>query len=56
MVEKQFINTKEAAEFLNMSRSHLYLLTRRGVIPSHRPTGEKIYYSLSELEKWITKK
>ena len=50
-----FIDTKEAAKLLNISRSHLYLLTRKGVIPSHRPFGQKIVYNREELIKMMMK-
>ena len=54
-MNKKFINTTEAAILLNMSRSHLYLLTRKGIVPSYRPHGRKVYYDKEELEMWITK-
>jgi len=41
MVEEGFVTVREAAQFLAISRNHLYLLIRGGVI-SHSKHGGRI--------------
>ena len=47
------LNLKEAAAFLDIAVSSLYKLTMRGIIPSYRPSGGKVYFKKEELEAWI---
>lgn len=56
MLEKQFLSTSEAAKLMGMSVSHLYVLARRGTIPSHRPWGRKLVFDRNELTKLIKEK
>lgn len=51
-----YLNATQAATLLNLSRQHLYKLTREGVIPAYRPTGKKLYFSEEDLKNWVTKK
>lgn len=44
---------KDAAEYLNISKSYLYKLTYKNAIPYYKPNGKKIYFSKSELDNWI---
>ena len=38
------LTLKEAAEFLDLSQSHLYKLTSERKIPHFKPNGKKIYF------------
>lgn len=51
-MDKTFINTNEAAELLGVTKSYLYKLTSKGLIPFHKPMG-KLYFKPTELEEWI---
>ena len=53
MITKNFMNTKQAAEFLGLSVSHLRKLKSLGKIPFYRPFGKNIYYDRLELEQLI---
>ena len=44
---------KEAAEFLDFSRSYLYRLTSQGRIPCYKPEGKRVYFDRAELVNWI---
>lgn len=44
---------QEAATYLNVSKSYLYKLTCFNKIPYYKPNGKKIYFSKSDLDKWI---
>ncbi len=56
MQDKKYLNSSETAQYLNVSRSYLYAMTRRGMIPCVRPFGRKILYLKSELDKLMTNK
>jgi len=43
----------QASEFLKISRWRIYQLTRKNKIPCHRPTGRKLVFFKSELEKFL---
>jgi len=43
----------QAAEYLSLSKSHLYKLSMRGAIPHYKPQGKKIYFSKRELDQWM---
>ena len=53
MAEKKYIDTKGAAEYLNMSERYVQRLARKGNIPSYRPSGKILLFSIEELDKWI---
>ena len=44
---------KEAAEFLDFSRSYLYRLTSQGRIPCYKPEGKRVYFDRAELVNWL---
>ena len=50
------LTLKEAAEFLDLSQSHLYKLTSERKIPHFKPSGKKIYFDKSELIQWLKRK
>ena len=50
---KGTLNFKEAREYLDLSNSQLYKLTRNGDIPYYKPTGKLIYFNKQELEEWM---
>ena len=47
------LTLKEAAEFLDFSRSHLYRLTSQGRVPCYKPEGKRIYFDRAELVNWL---
>lgn len=50
---KGTLNFKEAREYLDLSNSQLYKLTRNGDIPYYKPTGKLIYFNKQELDEWV---
>jgi excisionase family DNA binding protein len=52
-MEKSFLNFKEAIEFTGLSKSHLYKLTSKGLIPHSKPTGKLIFFERTKLEEWL---
>lgn len=53
-MEEQFLNTKEAAAFLQISVGKIYQLTMKKAIPFYKPGG-KLYFKKSELIEYINK-
>ncbi len=51
---KEFLTLEETATFLGFSKSHLYKLTSKRLIPFYQPSGRKILFRTSELDAWIS--
>ena len=47
------LTLKEAAEFLDFSRSYLYRLTSQGRVPHYKPEGKRVYFDQDELVNWL---
>jgi excisionase family DNA binding protein len=53
VANKEVLNLKEAARYLNVSCSHLYKLTYSKQIPHYKPRGKQVYFEKRELDKWL---
>lgn len=51
--EDKPLNLEEAAEYLDISRSHLYKLTSKGEIPHYKPRGKRLYFTREDLNTWM---
>lgn len=52
---KKVLSFEEASKFLNLSKSYLYQLTSKALIPHYKPQGKMLYFEREELEKWLMK-
>lgn len=50
---KEILTVKEAKEFLGISESQLYKLTRTLAIPHYKPSGKNIFFSRQEIIDWV---
>lgn len=50
---KEVLTSDEASLYLGISKSHLYKLTMRRVIPHYKPMGKMCYFNRGELEQWL---
>ena len=50
--QPEILDVQQAAQFLKMKTTTLYEKTSRKLIP-HFKKGNKLYFNLSELQKWI---
>ncbi len=50
---KEVLTLEEAALFLGMTKSAMYKMTHRQVIPFYRPNGKMVYFEKSELLAWL---
>lgn len=54
--EKEYLDVQETCFFLGISKSHLYKLNYRKVIPFFKPSGsKKVYYKKADLVEYLTK-
>jgi excisionase family DNA binding protein len=47
------LNFNEAAQYLNSSKSYLYKLTHRRLIPCFKPLGKKLFFKRQDLEAFL---
>ncbi len=52
---KSFLTFDEACAFIGLSKSYLYKLTAKGVVPHFKPRAKLLYFKRDELEQWILK-
>ena len=50
------LSFNEAAHYLSVSRSHMYKLTHRRLIPCFKPGGKKLYFTRRDLDSFILQK
>lgn len=56
--QKRVLSTEETAQYLGISKGHLYQLTSKGEIPFSRPTvngkpSRYIYFDRLALDEWL---
>jgi excisionase family DNA binding protein len=47
------MSVKEAAEHLDVSVSHIYKLTHKRKITCYKPSGKRLYFKKSDLDKYL---
>ena len=50
---EQVLGITEAAEFLGFSKNYLYKMIHQKKIAHFKPTGGKVYFKVSDLEKFL---
>lgn len=50
---KEVLTSEEAAKYMGVSKSYLYKLTMRQMIPHYKPMGKMCYFVRAELERWL---
>ncbi len=50
---KEVLTSDEAAAYMGVSKSYLYKLTMRQMIPHYKPNGKIVYFNRKELEAWL---
>ena len=51
--QKEILTFYEAVEFLGVSKSLLYKMTAKMLLPHYKPRGKMVYFDKQELEDWI---
>jgi excisionase family DNA binding protein len=50
-----YLTLEGAARFLSVSKSYLYKLTSKRLIPFHKPTGKLLYFKTTDLQAFLEK-
>lgn len=50
---KEVLTSDEAAAYMGISKSYLYKLTMKQLIPHYKPMGKMCYFNRKELERWL---
>ena len=53
---EEIFKVQDAADFLGLSKSHVYRLTSEGRLPYYKPSGKIIYFKKSDLILFKTSK
>ncbi len=53
-MQKEFLTSKEACEFIGVKLSYLYKLTHRKQIPYFKPNGKKVFFKVEDLISWVS--
>lgn len=50
--QKEILTFEDAVKFTGLSRSYLYKLTSKGMVPCFKPQGKLIFFERESLIKW----
>ncbi|SHF50577.1 DNA binding domain-containing protein, excisionase family [Fodinibius roseus] len=53
MTSNKPLTAENAAEYLDISKAHLYKLTSTGKIPHYKPNGKRLYFYQDDLDGYI---
>ena len=53
ILHKDFLTLEELTIYLGQSKSSIYKLTSKKLIPFYSPGGKKLYFKRSEIDSWI---
>ncbi len=51
---RKLLSVEEAARYLGVSKAYIYKLMNRHLIPYYKPTGKCCYFSIAELDAFMT--
>jgi len=54
-MNEKFLSVTEAANYLKVSRAHIYQMIFKKKLSYYKPGGKKVYFDVGDLEKYITK-
>jgi excisionase family DNA binding protein len=52
-MDAETLDVEAVVDLLKISKHRIYQLTRRNLLPCHRPTGRKIIFFKKEIEDFI---
>jgi excisionase family DNA binding protein len=50
---KETLTLEEACLYCDISKSYMYKLTSKQLVPHYQPFGKKLYFDKTELDKWL---
>ena len=51
--KKPVLNIKDLCDYTGYSRSYIYKLTSRNVIPYFKPSGKMVFFEREEIDSWL---
>ena len=55
LIKKNVLNITELTTYTGYSKSHIYKLTSRNLIPYFKPSGKAIFFDRMEIDIWLLK-
>lgn len=52
---KEVMTVDELSLYISLSKSYIYKLTSKRIIPYYTPNGKKLYFKKSEIDVWLLK-
>jgi excisionase family DNA binding protein len=52
LLKKDVLNFEEACSYMDLSKSHLYKLTSKRLIPHSKPRGKLVFFERKKLDEW----
>ncbi len=53
VLNKSMLDIDDVAVLTGLSKSHIYKLTSKRVLPCYKPNGKLMYFDKSEVEAWM---
>jgi len=53
LASKCVLTFEEVANYIGVSKSHLYKMTMLKTIPHYKPRGKMVYFDRLELDSWL---
>lgn len=52
-VQSEWMTIDDLAAMLKLSKSTIYKMTSKAVLPHYKPAGKLVYFKRTEIEQWI---
>lgn len=50
---KSILSFEEVCAYIGMSKSYVYRLTSKGLIPHYKPLGKQMFFKKDEIDNWL---
>lgn len=50
---KNILSFEEVCAYIGMSKSYVYRLTSKGLIPHYKPLGKQMFFKKDEIDNWL---
>lgn len=54
LVNKDMLTIDETAIYTGIAKKQLYKMTSTRQVPYYKPTGKRVYFKRTELDKWLS--
>ena len=53
VVDRKWLSVPQAAEYMSLARSTVYVLMERGCLPVYRPTAGRVFLSRDDIDSYM---